>query len=77
MSSKDENEKLKDQNEKLKEEKEKLKEENKKSKEEKENENENVNENDVTLMWSNEDDETMRENKIKELNDYLDEKIDK
>ena len=70
MSSKDENEKLKDQ-------KEKLKEENKKPKEEKENENENVNENDVTLMWSNEDDETMRENKIKELNDYLDEKIDK
>ena len=28
-------------------------------------------------MWSNEDDETMRENKIKELNDYLDEIIDK
>ena len=63
MSSKDENEKLKDENEKLKE--------------EKENKNENVNENDETLMWSNEDDETMRENKIKELNDYLDEIIDK
>ena len=63
MSSKDENEKLKDENEKLKE--------------EKENKNENVNENDETLMWSNEDDETMREKKIKELNDYLDEIIDK
>ena len=84
MSSKDENEKLKDENEKLKEaneklkeEKEKLKEENKKLKEEKENENENVNENDETLMPSNEDDETMRQNEIKELNNYLDEIIDK
>ena len=70
MSSKDENEKLKDENEKLKEEneklkeeKEKLKEENKKLKEEKENENENVNENDETLMPSNEDDETMSKTK--------------
>ena len=53
---------------------------------ENENVNENVNENDETLMSSNEDDEnknedddeTMSQNKIiKELNDVLDEIIDK
>ena len=60
-----------------KEEKEKLKEENEKLKEETENENENVDENGETSMSSNEDDETMRQNEIKELNDHLDEIIEK
>ena len=60
-----------------KEEKEKLKEENEKLKKENENENENVNENGETLMSSNKDDETMRQNKIKELNYHLDKTIDK
>ena len=41
------------------------------------NENENINENGETLMSSNEDDETMIQNEIKELNDHLDEIIDK
>ena len=73
MSSKDENEKLKEEkeNEKLKEEKEN------KNENENENGNENVNENDETLMSSNEDDEAMIQNEIKELNDHLDEIIDK
>ena len=52
------------------------KEENK-NENENENENENVNENDETLMSSNEDDEAMIQNEIKELNDHLDEIIDK
>ena len=64
MSSKDENEKLKEEKEN-------------KNENENENENENVNENDKTLMSSNEDDEMMRQNEIKELNDHLDEIIDK
>ena len=43
-----------------------------------ENENENVNENDEKLMSSDkDDDETMRQNEIKKLNDYFDKMIDK
>ena len=67
MSSKEENEKLKEEKENK----------NEKLKEEKENENENVNENDKILISSNEDDEMMRQNETKELNDHLDEIIDK
>ena len=78
MPSKDENRKLKEEKES-----EQLKEENKKvesRKEENVNENENGNENDYD--YENEDeDETMSQNKknkiIKELNDHLDEIIDK
>ena len=78
MPSKDENRKLKEEKES-----EQLKEENKKvesRKEENVNENENENENDYD--YENEDeDETMSQNKknkiIKELNDHLDEIIDK
>ena len=77
MSSKDKNEKSKEEkeNEKLKEEK-----ENKKQNE-KLNENENENENESENDYENEDEyETMSQNKkkiIKELNDHLDEVIDK
>ena len=77
--SKDENEKLKEEKEKLK-----LKEEhkNEKLKEKNENENENGNENDdYDYDYENKDeDQTMsqnKKNKIKELNDHLDEIIDK
>ena len=77
--SKDENEKLKEEKEK-----EKLKEEhkNEKLKEKNENENENGNENDdYDYDYENKDeDQTMsqnKKNKIKELNDHLDEIIDK
>ena len=71
MSSKDENEKLKE--EKLKEENknEKLKEENENEDEDDENENEDDYENEV------EDDETIKKDEIKVLNDYLDKIIDK
>ena len=42
------------------------------------NKNENENENDETLMaWDKDDDKTMSQNKIKKLNDNLDEIIDK
>ena len=56
------------------------KDENKKLKERRlkeENENENENENDYENEDEDEDDETKRQNEIKELNDYLDEIIDK
>ena len=68
MSSKDENEKLKEEKEN-----EKLKEENK-------NENENENGDDYENEDEDENDETMsqnKKNKIRELNDHLDEIIDK
>ena len=71
----------KDENEKLKEEKEKPKEENKN---ENENQNENENEDDYENKdedyYENEDDEKIsqnKKNKIKELNDHLDEIIGK
>ena len=51
------------------------KDENEKLKEEKENKNENENEDDYEN--GNEDDETMGQNEIKELNGYLDGIIDK
>ena len=54
------------------------KDENEKLKEENENENEDdKNENEDDYENKDEDDETMRQNEIKELNDYLDEIIDK
>ena len=71
----------KDEDEKLKEEKEKSKEENK-DENENQNEDENGNEDDYENEdeddYQNKDDETMsqnKKNKIKELNDYLDEII--
>ena len=79
------NENEKDENEKLKEAKEnknenkKLKEENetKKLKEENENENEDNYENENDYENEDEDDEAMSQSETKELNDHLDEIIDK
>ena len=74
MSSKDENKKLKEENENENE-KEKLKEEN-----ENENENENEDKDEIIkiLMSSYEDyDDDEINNRIKKLNDHLDEIIDK